>query len=109
MSSLPPDGGLYLRPLDAVTEETGLFYARYMDDWIVTAPSRWKLRRAERGFDFLSYRFTPDGLGVAEKTVQRFVERATRLYEQEPGGALRLLPVWGIRYAAVALGEGWVG
>jgi len=106
----PLMGALYLRPLDKAMEESGLFYARYMDDWIVIAPSRWKLRkavatenrvldvllveqhpdktfigRAERGFDFLGYRFTPDGLGVAEKTVERFVERATRLYEQEPG------------------------
>ena len=79
-------GALYLRPLDEAMEENGLFYARYMDDWIVIAPSRWKLRkavakvnrvldallveqhpdktfigRAERGFYFLGYRFTTDG------------------------------------------------
>ncbi len=88
--------------------ETGLFYARFMDDWVVLAPTRWKLRaairsvnqtlaalkveqhpdktfigRISRGFDFLGYRFQSDGLiGVARQTITRFVERATRLYEQ---------------------------
>lgn len=28
--------------------ETGLFYARFMDDWVVLAPTRWKLREAIR-------------------------------------------------------------
>ena len=34
--------------LDKRMEATGLFYVRFMDDWIVLAPSRWKLRRAIR-------------------------------------------------------------
>ena len=79
-----------------------------MDDWVVRAPTRWKLRtairhvnqilaelkveqhpdktfigRISRGFDFLGYCFASAGLvGVAVQTVERFVERATRLYEQ---------------------------
>ena len=94
--------------------DSGLLYSRYMDDWVVIAPSRWKLRRvvqmvnrvldsllvkqhpdktftgrAERGFDFPGYHFAPDSLTVAGKTVQRFIERACRLYEQEPGEPLR--------------------
>jgi len=36
----------------------------------------------------LCYHFGPDGLSVAKKTVENFVERALRLYEQEPGEAL---------------------
>ncbi len=61
-----------------MTAKTGLFYVRFMDDILVLAPTRWKLRRAvkavnavldalrlekhpdktvigriERGFDFL--------------------------------------------------------
>ena len=65
---------------------TGLFYARFMDDWVVLAPTRWKLRaavrcvnqtlaelkvqqhpdktfvgRISRGFDFLGYRFSAAG------------------------------------------------
>ena len=39
--------------------------------------------RIERGFDFLGYHFGPAGLAVAQATIERFVERAARLYEQE--------------------------
>ena len=104
--------------MDEALERTGLFFVRYMDDVIVLAPTRWKLRRAvkvvnevltglalekapektfigrvERGFDFLGFRFSPDGITVAEATLQRFCERALRLYEQdrrEPEGSPRL-------------------
>ena len=80
-----------------------------MDDIIVLAPTRWKLRRVvktlnrelhalqlekhpgktfiggiEKGFDFLGYRFTLRSLTVARKTIENFLERALRLYEQEP-------------------------
>jgi hypothetical protein len=40
----PLMGALYLKPLDDRMKRTGLFYARFMDDWIVIAPTRWKLR-----------------------------------------------------------------
>jgi hypothetical protein len=88
----------------------GLFYVRYMDDWVILAPTRWKLRgavkavqelmgelklvlhrdktfigRISRGFDFLGYWFTPEGLGIALKTVERFAERVCLLYEQGAG------------------------
>ncbi len=84
-----------------------------MDDILVLSPTRWKLRKAvkavnevlgslrmekhpdktfigriEKGFDFLGYHFNPAGLTVAHETFVRFVARATRLYEQEPGEAL---------------------
>ena len=39
--------------------------------------------RIERGFDFLGYHFDPEDLYVALKTVEKIVERANRLYEQE--------------------------
>ena len=39
------------------------------------------------GFVFLGYHFGLDGLSVAKKTVENFVARAIRLYEQEPGEA----------------------
>jgi hypothetical protein len=78
---------------------------RFMDDILVLAPTRWKLRRAVRlvneilgalrlekhpdktviGFDFLGYQFSREGLGLAKATIQRFVERAARLYEQGRG------------------------
>jgi hypothetical protein len=33
----------------------------------------------------LGYHFSPEGLLVAEKTIERFIARAVRLYEQEQG------------------------
>jgi hypothetical protein len=111
----PLIAALYLKPLDERLEATGLFYARFMDDWVVLAPTRWKLRRAARvmqetlaalkvathpdktflgrtarGFDFLGYRFGAAGLtGVAEATVARFADKASRLAAQdEPGDPL---------------------
>jgi len=103
----PLMGAVYLKPLDEAMEKTGLFYARFMDDWVVLAPTRWKLRKVARiinqvlnqlkvwqhpdktfvgrvakGFDFLGYHLKPNGLSVANKTRQRFVSRVTRLDEQ---------------------------
>ena len=88
---------------------SGLFYLGFMDDILVLSPTRWRLRkavkavnevlgslcllkhpdkifvgRAERGFDFLGYHFGPEGFTVAAKTIEQFVARAIRLYEQEP-------------------------
>ncbi len=39
-------GALYLSELDQAMEANGLFYARFMDDWVILSPSRWKLRKA---------------------------------------------------------------
>ena len=89
-----------------------------MDDILVLAPTRWKLRdavkavnvvlgllrmekhpdktfvgRIDKGFDFLGYHFGPEGLGVAKATIQSFLDKAFRLYEQErerPCGPSRL-------------------
>ena len=47
-------------------------------------PDRTAMGRTEKGFDFLGYHFNPDGLSVAEKTIEKFLARASRLYEQEP-------------------------
>ncbi len=41
----------------------------------------------ERSFGFLGYHFGRDGLSVAKNTIENFVARAIRLYEQEPGEA----------------------
>ena len=103
----PLMGALFLKPLDDRMAEMGLFYARFMDDWVILAPTRWKLRQAikavngvmadlrvekhpdktfigriSRGFDFLGYWFSPSGLGIALKTVERCLEKVSRLYEQ---------------------------
>ena len=101
-------GAFFLAELDEVLERRDLFYVRYMDDVLILSKRRWTLRRAikrlnstfkalrlikhpdktfigriEKGFDFLGYHFSRAGLSVAKETVQRFVERATWLYEQE--------------------------
>ncbi|MFA9409589.1 MAG: hypothetical protein ACERKJ_12255 [Candidatus Dadabacteria bacterium] len=38
----------------------------------------------ERGFDFLGHHISPEGLSLSNKTVENFIERSARLYEQEP-------------------------
>jgi hypothetical protein len=100
-------GTLFLKPLDDRMAALGLFYVRFMDDWIILAPTRWTLRKAikamnevlaglrvekhpdqtiigriARGFDFLGFWFTSTRVGLAWKTIERFVARITRLYEQ---------------------------
>ena len=102
----PLMGALSLKPLDDAVQQAGFFYARFMDDWVIIAPTRWKLRRAvslvnrtlaflklekhpdktfigkaSRGFDFLGYSITPSGISVAQESLQRLDERITRLYE----------------------------
>jgi hypothetical protein len=48
------------------------------------APRQDLYGRIEKGFDFLGYHFSPQGLSLAQKTIDNFVEKALRLYEQEP-------------------------
>ncbi len=94
----PLIGAFFLKALDERMGKLGLCYVRFMDDIVVLAPSRWRLRRAvqmlnqvlaslhlekhpdktfigriERGFDFLGYHFHPDGVSVAKKTVENFL------------------------------------
>ncbi len=47
-------------------------------------PDKTFIGRIERGFDFLGYHFGTDGLSVAKKTIEQFIARAIRPYEQEP-------------------------
>lgn len=91
--------------LDQRMEATGLFHARFMDDWVILAPTRWSLRRAvvignelpgelrvekhpgktfigriARGFPFLAYWTTEKGVtGVAPSTWAAFPERVSAL------------------------------
>ena len=103
----PLIGALYLKLMDDRMEKTGLFYVRFMDDWIVLSPNRWKLKKAiqivnqtlnelkvekhpdktfigriAKGFDFLGYYFEPKGLSLAPKTLANFLDRIAQLYEQ---------------------------
>ncbi len=77
----------YLMELDRKMEKLDAKYFRYMDDILILAPTRWKLKKAirvlnqtfnelrleqhpdktligrtERGFDFLGYHFELEGL-----------------------------------------------
>jgi len=109
----PLMAAFFLHELDERMERMGLFHVRFMDDILVLAPTRWKLRRAvkavnevlqslwleqhpdktfigkiERGFEFLGYHFSREGLTAAKATIQKFVEHAARLYEQEREGRI---------------------
>jgi len=48
-------------------------------------PSWFIVGRIENGLDFLGYHFSPEGLSVAEKTIEKFLARAVWLYDQEKG------------------------
>ncbi len=99
-------GAVLLTSLDGHVPREGVVYVRYMDDILVMATTRWKLRRAirvvkqglsrlgltthpdktwvrkaEQGFDFLGYQVNQEGLTVAPATVQRGVTRICRLQE----------------------------
>ena len=56
-------------------------------------PSWFITGRIENGFDFLGYHFSPEGLSVAEKTLEKFLSRAVRLYKQEQGGSFSAPPL----------------
>ncbi len=100
-------GAFYLLDLDREMKKLDVKYIRYMDDVLILAPTRWKLKKAirvlnrtfnklgleqhpdksliekkKKGFDFLGYFLKPGMLGVARKTIERFKERIARLYEQ---------------------------
>jgi len=102
-------GAFYLTDLDRRMEKLDVRYFRYMDDILILAPTRWKLKKAirvlnqtfnelklekhpdktimgrtVRGFDFLGYHFGPNGVTLAEKTIENFIDKALRLYEHEP-------------------------
>ena len=100
-------GAFYLLDLDRQMEKLDVEYFRYMDDILILAPTRWKLKKAirvlnqtfnelklekhpdktllgrtERGFDFLGYFIKPGRLSVSLKSIKNFMERIDRLYEQ---------------------------
>lgn len=105
-------GALYLTPLDQAMQalecRKGIRYQRFMDDFVIFAPTRHTLRAAIRethrvlealkltvhpekrfigptrkGVDFLGYRFHPQRkLRPARVSLQRLFERARRLQEQ---------------------------
>ena len=104
----PLMAAFYLHELDERFEQSGLFYIRFMDDTLILAPTRWKIRKAmawvnatlsrlklrthpdktfigriTKGFDFLGYRFVHGGVRLTSKTLCKMYETAARLYEQK--------------------------
>jgi RNA-directed DNA polymerase len=104
----PLMAAFFLHELDTQFEQIDVFYVRFMDDILILAPSRCKLRRAVRtvqstleglrllthpdktfvgritkGFDFLGYHLFDGSLRAASKTFCKMYETAARLYEQK--------------------------
>ncbi len=101
-------GAIALNQLDqAMGNIKNVFYARYMDDWVVLCKTRYQLRKVikrthqvlnklklklhpdktylgkiEKGFDFLGYHFKPKHFSVATVTFERALAKLRRLYEQ---------------------------
>lgn len=106
----PLIGGTLLRHIDGYFESLpteNIYYARYMDDFLLFTRSRWHLRRQicilaeffncsgfERhpdktqtgkitnGFDWLGIWFGADGPSIAPRALENHRERQMRLYEQ---------------------------
>lgn len=47
-------------------------------------PQKTIIGRIEKGFDFLGYQYGRAGISLAGKTIDNFISKALRLYEQEP-------------------------
>ena len=69
-------------------------------------PGKTFVGRIDKGFDFLGYHVSRGELGIAEKTLEKYRELASRLYEQEPGDPLRAfrLGLYARRFARWARG-----
>ena len=108
----PLIGALYLMPLDKLMEDlqatTGIRYQGYMDDYVIFAPTRHKLRKAiklmyavlddlkvevhpkkrfigttRRGFDFLGYWLEPHRpLTPSQVSLTRLTDRSRQLLER---------------------------
>ena len=104
-------GAIALIPLDVAMQNIkDVFYARFMDDWVVLTKSKTALRKVikithqvvndlkfqlhpmktyigkiSHGFNFLAYYMDPQKILPSQETIRRFHERATALYEQPPG------------------------
>ena len=109
-----------------------MFYVRFMDDILVLAPTRSRLRAAVRavnatlaslelekhpdktfigpivrGFDFLGYHFGVGALKLADAVIERFVAHATLLYEQGREARVKA-PLLGVPHLA-KFGRRWRG
>ncbi|CAI1730850.1 Retron-type reverse transcriptase [Serratia fonticola] len=118
----PLMGALHLCEMDEhFSQQPNIHYARYMDDVIILAKTRWQLRkhtkrlmqwfgeygfeahpdktqigRTEKGFDWMGAWLTSDGVtDIAPRAKANPREKVRRLYEQ-----LARLPMWTHKRAA---------
>ena len=117
-------GAIALHQLDfAMRKIKGVFYARYMDDWVVLCKTKNQLRKIikitheiidelkfklhpdktfigkiEKGFDFLGYHITPETLKPAKATIERAHQKIKQLYEQ--GADLTRIALYWKRFLA---------
>lgn len=108
-------GAIALNPLDCAMQKIkGIFYARFMDDWIVLCKTKYQLRKVikithqilnqlklslhpdkttigkiENEFDFLGFHFASENLSVAKACVNKAISKMQQLYEQ--GATLKRL------------------
>ncbi|MCP4023567.1 MAG: hypothetical protein GY729_17105, partial [Desulfobacteraceae bacterium] len=100
-------GSFFLIDLDEKMAQLDIRYFRYMDDILILAPTRWKLKKAirvlnqalnslglekhpeknvigriEKGIDFVGYHFKPNGVYISNLSIDKFLKRINRLYEQ---------------------------
>ena len=100
-------GAIALIPMDkAIGRIKGVFYARFMDDWVMLTKSKTALRkvvksthkvvnslkfelhlaktyigRISKGFNFLGFYMDDQNILPSKETIKRFLTRATALYE----------------------------
>ncbi|WP_259191952.1 reverse transcriptase domain-containing protein, partial [Serratia sp. BIGb0163] len=118
----PLMGALHLYDMDEhFSQQPNIHYARYMDDVIILAKTRWQLRkhtkrlmqwfgeygfeahpdktqigRTEKGFDWMGAWLTSDGVtDIAPRAKANHREKVRRLYEQ-----LARVPMWKRKRAA---------
>lgn len=106
----PLFGAIALIPLDKAMEQVkGIFYARYMDDWVVLTKTKTALRKVikkthdvmntlkfklhptktyigkiSKGFNFLAFYMDLDKILPATETIRRALEHVAALYESPP-------------------------
>jgi hypothetical protein len=76
-----------------------------MSRWARTHAPHKIIGRIEPGFEFLGYHFGPTGLTIAKETVAKFIEKASRLYEQERRTVSAVTALEVYAEAVVPLGE----
>ncbi|HIF9114915.1 TPA: reverse transcriptase domain-containing protein [Photobacterium damselae] len=107
----PLIGAFHLYIMDVYFSKIeNIYYARYMDDFIIFTKTRWQLRKAvkklnqffnqfsfkqhpdktfigriDKGFDWMGFQFARDGIvDIAPRSLKKILENIQRLYEQAP-------------------------